>query len=274
MGNSKSTDQSSSGRVGTVGTVVSGKRDLMEMILKVPVAESELILPISQPSSLNLDKDQDQGSTELQCLQQLRDLLDEITKLSNEIHQAYLSQRVAYTKEDTTNASDRITELTSQMILKSRSFMKDLSEFKNGPFDQRFRNEHGAYLSKKFQSIYQDFKNMAETNQQKYITAVSGIEMQQLHEIKDRHQEIVQLEKQIHELHELFLDMAVLVDSQASAIDRVEKNTESTHVKIAVAQVELRQAHSEQRSARKKRVCIGFWTLILVGIIVLIIMLV
>jgi len=77
---------------------------------------------------------------------------------------------------------------------------------------------------------------------------------QQLDEIKDRHEEIIKLEKAIRELHELFVDMAILVEQQGEMIDRIEYNVSegSEYVEEAVRQ--LKSAVVYQSAARKKKV--------------------
>lgn len=45
----------------------------------------------------------------------------------------------------------------------------------------------------------------------------SQIDKQALNEIETRHSEIMKLENSIRELHDMFLDMAMLVESQVNA---------------------------------------------------------
>lgn len=45
----------------------------------------------------------------------------------------------------------------------------------------------------------------------------SSISKQALSEIETRHSEIIKLENSIRELHDMFMDMAMLVESQVSA---------------------------------------------------------
>lgn len=45
-----------------------------------------------------------------------------------------------------------------------------------------------------------------------------------MNEIKGRHKELVELEARLREVHELFLQMAVLVDSQGSLLNNIEAN--------------------------------------------------
>jgi t-SNARE complex subunit (syntaxin) len=261
MGNSTST------KAGTDTAPAPAKRDLLKMVMDIKVPESELI----QISPIEPDQTDQVLFNEVK---RLRDVLEDITRHGEAVHKAYLEQRVAFTAEDTAKTKEFITELTGQMVVMCREFMKDLTLLKGRQVDpkmQRFRNEQSALLSKKFQTIYQDFKNRTDTGRQKYESALSFLEIQ---EIQERHQEILKLENQLLELNTMFLDMAVLVDAQAPVVDRIEENTGGAHVKLTKAREEMHEAHQNQKSARSKRICIGFWSLFVVGIIVIIILLV
>ena len=45
-----------------------------------------------------------------------------------------------------------------------------------------------------------------------------------LRDVESRHQDIIKLEKSIAELHEMFQDIAMLVDAQGDIIDNIEMN--------------------------------------------------
>lgn len=47
----------------------------------------------------------------------------------------------------------------------------------------------------------------------------SGISKQALNEIEARHKDIVRLESSIKELHDMFVDIAMLVESQVRSFD-------------------------------------------------------
>ena len=61
-----------------------------------------------------------------------------------------------------------------------------------------------------------------------------------------RHEEIVKLEKSIMEVHEMFLDLAVLVESQGAMINNIEDNVLKTGDYIRTATVELDMARQHK----------------------------
>ena len=52
-------------------------------------------------------------------------------------------------------------------------------------------------------------------------------------EIQERHEAVVGLEKSLMELHQIFLDMAVLVEAQGEMLDNIENQVSATHRPVA-----------------------------------------
>lgn len=77
-----------------------------------------------------------------------------------------------------------------------------------------------------------------------------------LAEIQDRHKEIQALEKSLLELHEMFVDMALLVESQGEMIDRIEFAVEQSHNHVRHAVKDIVVAHQLAKKSRKKCICI------------------
>ena len=63
----------------------------------------------------------------------------------------------------------------------------------------------------------------------------------------------MKLEKSIRELHDMFLDMAMLVESQGEMIDRIEYNVEQAVDYIESAKADTKKAVKYQSKARKVR---------------------
>jgi len=86
--------------------------------------------------------------------------------------------------------------------------------------------------------------------------------------IQDRHRDILLLEASIRELHQLFLDMSILVASQGELIDQIEYNVNQSVAYTTQGVEELRKAIVYQKKSRKKMII-----LIVIVIIILIVIL-
>lgn len=78
---------------------------------------------------------------------------------------------------------------------------------------------------------------------------------QMLADVEARHNDILKLEKSLKELHDLFLEMAMLVESQGEVVDRIENHVTGTQDYVVKAQEQLKQAEVLQTKARKVLLC-------------------
>uniref|UniRef100_A0A2I3GQ59 Syntaxin-1A n=1 Tax=Nomascus leucogenys TaxID=61853 RepID=A0A2I3GQ59_NOMLE len=95
----------------------------------------------------------------------------------------------------------------------------------------------------------------------------SSISKQALSEIETRHSEIIKLENSIRELHDMFMDMAMLVESQGEMIDRIEYNVEHAVDYVERAVSDTKKAVKYQSKARRKKIMIIICCVIL-GIVI------
>ncbi|KAI3382922.1 hypothetical protein SNEBB_001265 [Seison nebaliae] len=95
---------------------------------------------------------------------------------------------------------------------------------------------------------------------------------QTLKDITDRHEDIMKLETSIRELHEMFTDMATLVESQGEMIDRIEFNVDHAVNYINSAKADTKTAVKYQSAARKKYMIIGGIAIAVILIIIIIVL--
>ena len=89
-----------------------------------------------------------------------------------------------------------------------------------------------------------------------------------LADIQERHQDIKRLETSITELHQLFMDMSVLVESQGELLDQIEYTVAQSVNYTGKAVEELRSATRYQKKVRKKMCCVI--VVLLIALIVII----
>lgn len=94
---------------------------------------------------------------------------------------------------------------------------------------------------------------------------------QTLADIEARHNDIMKLESSIRELHDMFMDMAMLVESQGEMVDRIEYNVEHAKEFVDRAVADTKKAVQYQSKARRKKICILVTGVILItGLIIFI----
>merc|ERR1719476_332966 len=91
---------------------------------------------------------------------------------------------------------------------------------------------------------------------------------QTLADIEARHADIIKLETSIKELHDMFMDMAMLVESQGEMIDRIEYHVEHAVDYVQTATQDTKKALKYQSKARRKKVWL-FGCVVLVVVVVI-----
>lgn len=94
---------------------------------------------------------------------------------------------------------------------------------------------------------------------------------QLLKDIEDRHEDILRLEKSLREVHDMFVDISILVEQQGEMIESIEYNIDQTQNYIGSAIEETHKALTYRKSARKKKICIIVCVAITVVILILVI---
>jgi t-SNARE complex subunit (syntaxin) len=89
-----------------------------------------------------------------------------------------------------------------------------------------------------------------------------------LADIQEKHGALRQLEASLQELHQLFIDMAVLVQSQGELLDQIEHTVSKSVVYTGKAVEELRTAAAYKQKARKKQWCVAITGLIILCVVV------
>ncbi|XP_048392345.1 syntaxin-11a [Stegostoma tigrinum] len=78
-----------------------------------------------------------------------------------------------------------------------------------------------------------------------------------LSEIEQRHRELLKLECRVREIHDLFLQMAVLVEEQSETLNNIEVNVQKVQDYVGEAKVQLKKAveHKRNNICRKMFCC-------------------
>ncbi|KAM9355535.1 syntaxin-11a [Pholidichthys leucotaenia] len=80
-----------------------------------------------------------------------------------------------------------------------------------------------------------------------------------LNEIENRHKELLELESRIRDIHELFFQMALLVEEQGSMLDNIETNVGATVDYVTKATAQIKQAvRYKKNNPCKKLFCCCF----------------
>ena len=79
---------------------------------------------------------------------------------------------------------------------------------------------------------------------------------QTLADIEARHADIIKLETSIKELHEMFMDISVLIENQGEMVNRIDAHVESAVEYTTRATNDTKKALEYQTKARRKKIMI------------------
>lgn len=92
-----------------------------------------------------------------------------------------------------------------------------------------------------------------------------GVVLDTIYEIQERHEGVKEMEKSLLELHQVFLDMAVMVQVQGEQIDDIESQVNRANSFVRGGTGQLQQARKLQKNTRK-------WTCYAISILLVIIL--
>ncbi|XP_071415335.1 syntaxin-3 isoform X1 [Pithys albifrons albifrons] len=163
----------------------------------------------------------------------LEQLTTEIKKMANSVRNKLKSmERNIEQDEERSSADLRIRK--SQHSVLSRKFVDVMTKYNEAQVD--FRERSKGRIQRQLEitgknTTDEELEEMLESGNPSIFTSGimdSQISKQALSEIEGRHKDIVRLESSIKELHDMFVDIAMLVENQGSMIDRIENNMDQS----------------------------------------------
>ncbi|XP_062334417.1 syntaxin-3 [Osmerus eperlanus] len=162
--------------------------------------------------------------------------------------------------EERASADLRIRK--SQHAILSRKFVEVMTKYNEAQVD--FREKSKGRIARQLEitgktTTDEELEEMLEGGNAAVFTAGimdSGMSKQALNEIEARHKDIVRLESSIKELHDMFVDIAMLVENQGGMIERIESNMDQSVGFVERAVADTKKAAKFQQEARRKQMMI------------------
>ncbi|XP_059930718.1 syntaxin-1A-like isoform X1 [Gadus macrocephalus] len=117
-----------------------------------------------------------------------------------------------------------------------------------------------------------ELESMLESDNPAIFTSgivMDNITQQAMNEIETRHTEIIKLENSIRELHDMFMDMAMLVESQGALVDNIEHSVQGATEYVGQAHHNILQAKKTRKTSKRKMILIGVCLAICVVVLVI-----
>lgn len=156
---------------------------------------------------------------------ELEDLMADIKKLANKVRSKLKSIQQTIEQEEGQNRSSADLRIRkTQHSTLSRKFVEVMSEYNTTQSDYRERCKGRIQRQLEItgrNTTNEELESMLESDNPAIFTSgiiMDNITQQAMNEIETRHNEIIKLENSIRELHDMFMDMAMLVESQVKTL--------------------------------------------------------
>ncbi|XP_051049941.1 syntaxin-3 isoform X5 [Phodopus roborovskii] len=198
----------------------------------------------------------------------LEQLTTEIKKRANNVRNKLKSME-KHIEEDEVRSSADLRIRKSQHSVLSRKFVEVMTRYNEAQVD--FRERSKGRIQRQLEitgkkTTDEELEEMLESGNPTIFTSGiidSQISKQALSEIEGRHKDIVRLESSIKELHDMFMDIAMLVENQGAMIDRIENNMDQSVGFVERAVADTKKAVKYQSEARRKKIMIMICCVIL-----------
>ncbi|XP_013361916.1 PREDICTED: syntaxin-3 isoform X1 [Chinchilla lanigera] len=186
----------------------------------------------------------------------LEQLTSEIKKRANNVRNKLKSME-RHIEEDEVRSSADLRIRKSQHSVLSRKFVEVMTKYNEAQVD--FRERSKGRIQRQLEitgkkTTDEELEEMLESDNPAIFTSGiidSQISKQALSEIEGRHKDIVRLESSIKELHDMFMDIAMLVENQGAMIDRIENNMDQSVGFVERAVADTKKAVKYQSEARR-----------------------
>ncbi|CAF1298178.1 unnamed protein product [Rotaria sp. Silwood1] len=194
--------------------------------------------------------------------EELEEKMADIKKLANDVRLRL--KKMEDDQEQTPSTSQAQTRIgKAQHATLSRKFIDVMNSYRNAEIEYRERCK--ARIQRQLEITGRsvtdgEVEEMLESGNPAVFTQGIMVETaqakQSLADIEARHGDIIKLEKSIKELHDMFIDMAALVQTQGEMIDRIEFNVVQSENFVKAASTDTKKAVKFQSAARRKKIII------------------
>ncbi|XP_031411755.1 syntaxin-2 [Meleagris gallopavo] len=206
--------------------------------------------------------------------EELEELNEEIKKIANKIRARLKAIEQSFDQGENANRTsvDLRIRKTQHSVL-AHKFVEVMTEYNET--QTLFRERSKGRIQRQLEitgktTTDEELEEMLESGNPSIFTSDiisdSQITRQALNEIESRHKDIMKLESSIRELHEMFMDMAMFVETQGEMINNIEKNVMNATDYVEHAKEETKKAVKYQSKARRK-----MWIIIIVSLVLIVV---
>ncbi|TRY89081.1 hypothetical protein DNTS_009803 [Danionella cerebrum] len=193
------------------------------------------------------------------------ELMADIKQLANEVRSKLKNIQQSTQEDEALNGHSADVRIRkTQHLTLSRKFVEVMSEYNSTQSDYRERCK--GWIQRQLEitgrkTTNEEMETILEGESPTIFTSEimvdCSVSEEAKNEIEMRQNEIIKLELSIHELHDMFMDMAILVETQGELINNIENNVCSAQEYVENAKEQTKAAIRIQKTSRRKLIMIG-----------------
>ncbi|XP_063676339.1 syntaxin-like isoform X2 [Bolinopsis microptera] len=211
--------------------------------------------------------------------QSLNRAMDEIREMFDTVKQALktLDEKFKAVKADDSDQNHRTSDvriMSSQYTTLQRWFFETWTEYNECQSD--YREKCKEKLTRQIQITEKkvtpaEIDDMIESGKFTVFSYNAQFQPKDMEELETRSKDITKLAESLKQLHEMFRDLALMVEQQGEMLNNIEKNVDQSHEHVKQAEVELKEAKEiTDKTRRRKVICAAVILAILLIIAVVI----
>ncbi|KAJ0663348.1 putative target SNARE coiled-coil domain, syntaxin domain, syntaxin/epimorphin [Helianthus annuus] len=158
---------------------------------------------------------------------------------------------------------------TATTLALKKKFKDKVTEFQT--LRENIHQEHRAVVERRVFTVTGTRADEERTNFQKAIQEQGrGQVVDTLAEIQERHDAVIEVERKLLDLQQIFQDLAILVDAQGEMLDNIETHVSSAVDHVQSANKALQKTKKLQKNTRKW-ICVSIMVLLIVISVVLVV---
>ncbi|KAI9488595.1 t-SNARE [Zychaea mexicana] len=204
----------------------------------------------------------------------LEQLSKKTTKLNNEAKKKIKALELSNARLPA-SSGDRPMRVTQHAALKKR-FIETIQRYQD--IERTYQQKYRQRVERQIRIVKPDatpdeIEQVLDSDEAPQIFAQSLMNTNRsghanavLNEVQSRHDDIKKIEKTILELHQLFVDMQMMIEQQGEVLTNVEQQVESTVVDLEQGNKDVEKAIGSARATRAKK-----WCCFVIAIIILVV---
>jgi t-SNARE complex subunit (syntaxin) len=208
-------------------------------------------------------------SREKELSQEVRGMIDETNKRAKKtktLLKVLKDETSKLSKDKSIQSADvRVREnlgntLTRKFIDEMKLYQNSQQDYKTGikkKASRQIRTINADATDEEVDQIMKSDGGREEMFQQQILAGGVNDQIKQIYtKVSTKYQDVILLEQSVAELHQMFMDFAILTEEQGELIDQIEHNVKNAKDYVDEANVDIYNAIESSKSIRKKQCCI------------------